>query len=161
MVRLMSRYVLDPIRGRGCNQRRAKTSWEPNISSFMPPQPRRQRTLKRPRSPNCPSTARYRAHDARPPCPCRADAERCLPPSSSRSICSFTSFHRHHPVAAPAKESRYRERCTKANPWRLKGPGSYLPEPVRPSWCRSEERDEIWRLAQDEGNYTQGPRLGV
>lgn len=62
----------------------------------------------------------------------------------------------------PQLPTRLRD-CSRWQPrqalWRSEGPRPHLPEPLRPIPSRPEEREEDGRLAQDEGDRTQGPRL--
>lgn len=49
---------------------------------------------------------------------------------------------------------RYRSRwsCPEEDIWRIEGPGPYFYEFVWSPWYRSQVGDEVWRLAQDEGD---------
>lgn len=116
-------------------------------------------SVREPASTQLRSTALTSRQNARTACSRFLDAERRLPPNSPSS---FTPFDRHYPVPTPAEEPRYSTRCrTQEGVWRLEGPGSHLSEPVWTSWRGSEECDEIWRLAQDEGDHLEGTRMGV
>lgn len=56
----------------------------------------------------------------------------------------------------PLLRHRSRWSCPEEDIWRIEGPGPYLYEFVWSPWYRSQVGDEVWRLAQDEGDDSQG-----
>lgn len=81
-------------------------------------------------------------------------------PSRHQNSFSFTS-QRHQLLLPTNPHIRHRPRGTTptAPIWRPQRPRQNIHEPLRPSWRGHQVGNEIWRLAQDEGDYTQRPRL--
>jgi hypothetical protein len=128
-----------------------------------PPLPQRPRPLAGSTSTNCARPHTNRIHDARTTRPRIVGAQRSRPPSPARGVCGHPPFDRR-PFAdteADAGDCERHEREPRADIRRPEGPGQDLPEPVRPPWRRHQERYEIRRLAQNQGDSAQGPRLGM
>jgi hypothetical protein len=110
---------------------------------------------------NCATQHTVGSHDARTTRTCPVDAQRGRPPSSARRFGSNSPFDR--PQEPDTKEGTGDSAgCpAKEDIWWLEGPGQDFPEPLWTPWSGLEERAEVRRLAQDEGDSAQGPRMGV
>jgi len=103
-----------------------------------------------------------RAHNARPTRPCHIGAQRSYPPSATG--CDGQPTPRNRCPPEPDVEAGLGNSagcCAREDIWRSQGPGPHLPKSVRTSWRGPEECPEVRRLAQDQGDFAQGPRLGV
>jgi hypothetical protein len=126
-----------------------------------PPLPHRQRPPAGSSSINCARNHTHHTHNARTTRPRLDVAQRSRPPRPARGHRSHSPFDRR-PFADTEAQPGDGERCAaQEDLWRPQGPGQDLPEPVRPPWRGLEERHEVRRLAQDEGDSAQGPRLGM
>jgi hypothetical protein len=148
------------------NHRAHKTLGSERIDSreaSRPPLPQRQRPLAGSTSINCARLHTHCIHDARTTRPRIVGPQRGRPPSPARGDCGHSPFDRR-PFAdteAHAGDGQRHQRKPRADIRRAEGSGQDLPEPVRPPWRRHQERHEIRRLAQDQGDSAQGPRLGM
>ena len=123
----------------------------------------RQRPLAGSQGINCTRGNRHSAHDARTSRTYPGNAQRGRPQSSARSFGNYSPCdHRRLPITDTEQEpcdcAGY---SAQEDRWGIEGPGQDLPESVWPSWRGSEERYEVWRLVQDEGDFAQRTRLGV
>lgn len=147
---------LGPIRGA---PRRGRSSI-PNFNDRH--HSHRQRTLAGPPSINCARQQITRTHDARKTRTCFYSAQRGRPPSSARSLGSHSPFDRCPEQPHSEEDTRNRPGCgTQEDIWRPEGPGQDFPELVRTPWRGPEERHEVRRLVQDQGDPPQGSRLGT
>lgn len=89
-------------------------------------------------------------------------SHRCLAPRAALRLGRGSPL-RYHLVRSPpaAQEPRHRPGHACPPPRRPQGPGPHFPEPLQPPWRRPQERHEVRRLVQDQGDCPERPRLGA